>query len=76
MRGQRSYFHFLFTWSGIFWDVKGVHRPGELGDVVIDVADSDVYPHVRGLQAVVGTDQQGVLGAALPVQALGGYQLP
>lgn len=44
--------------------------------MVINVADSDVYPHVRGLQAVVSTDQQGVLGAALPVQALSGYQLP
>lgn len=76
LRGQWSHFHVLCTWTGIFWNVKGVDWLGELGDVVVDVADSDVYPHVRGLQAVVGTDQQGVLGAALAVQALGGYQLP
>lgn len=76
LRGRWSYSHVLFTWSGIFWDVKGVDWLGELGDVVVDIADSDVYPHVRGLQAVVGTDQQGVLGAALAVQALGGCQLP
>lgn len=75
-RGQQSYFHVLFTGSGIFWDVKGVHWLGELGDVVVNVADSDVYPHVRGLQAIVSSDQQGVLGAAFPVQALSGYQLP
>lgn len=76
MRGQRSHFQALFTWSGIFWDVKGVHWLGEFGDVVVNVTDSDVYPHVRGLQAVVSPDQQGILGAALAVQALGGYQLP
>lgn len=71
-----AYSHVPFTWSGILWDVKGVDRLGEPGDVVVDVADGDVYPHVRGLQAVVGAHQQRVLGAALAVQAPGGYQLP
>lgn len=43
--------------------------------MVIHITNSDVYSHVRGLQAIISTNQQGVLGAALPVQALGGYQV-
>lgn len=43
--------------------------------MVINIANSDVYSHVRGLQPIISTNQQGVLGAALPVQALGGYQV-
>lgn len=43
--------------------------------MVINVTNSDVYSHVWGLQAIISTDQQGVLGAALPVQALRGYQV-
>lgn len=43
--------------------------------MVINIANCDVYSHVWGLQAVISTNQQGVLGAALPVQALGGYQV-
>lgn len=44
--------------------------------MVVDIADSDVDPHIRGLQAVVGAHQQRVLGAALAVQAPRGDQLP
>lgn len=43
--------------------------------MVVNIANSDIYSHVRGLQAVISTNQQGVFGAALPVQALGGYQV-
>lgn len=43
--------------------------------MVINITDSNVYPHVRGLQAIISTNQEGVLGAALAVQALGGYQV-
>lgn len=43
--------------------------------MVVNIANGDVYSHVWGLEAVISTNQQGVLGAAFPVQALGGYQV-
>lgn len=43
--------------------------------MVVDVLDGDVEPHVRRLLPVVGSHQQGVTGAAFPVQLLGGDQV-
>lgn len=59
----------------IFWDVKRVHRPGELGGVVIHILDGDVYPHVRRLKAIICSNQQWILGPVLSVQPLGGYEI-
>lgn len=64
-----------FTWRRVLGDVEGIREAGELGRVVVDVLDGDVQPHVRRLPPVVGADQQGVLGAPLAVQLLGGHQV-
>lgn len=63
------------TWRRVLGDVEGICEAGELWRVVVDVLDGDVQPHVRRLPPVVGADQQGVLGAALTVQLLGGHQV-
>ena len=43
--------------------------------MVVDVLHGDVQPHVGRLLPVVRAHQQGIFGAALPVQLLGGDQV-
>lgn len=63
------------TWRRVLRDVEGIREAGELWRVVVDVLDGDVQPHVRRLPPIVSADQQGVLGAPLAIQLLGGHQV-
>lgn len=63
------------TWGCVFWNVKRVHRSGELGYVVIHITDSDINSHIWGLKTIICPNQQRIFGTAFPVQPLGRYQI-
>ena len=71
----KIYFKVPPTWGCVFWDVERVHRPGELGGVVIHITDSNIYSHIRGLKAIIRTNKQGIFGTTFSVQSLGSYQI-